>query len=79
MVSLILGLGREKVFIIPGLLTGKRVRMKILLLDAGKDLPVKKINVILKEVPACMDKRSGRFVLGIFDQPYAGEKENSAQ
>jgi len=36
----------------PGLLTGKRARMKILLPDAGRDLPVKKINVILKDVLA---------------------------
>jgi len=36
----------------PGLLSGKRARMKILLLNAGKDPPMKKINVILKEVLA---------------------------
>jgi hypothetical protein len=36
----------------PDLLTEKRARMKILLLDAGKDLPMKKINVILKEMLA---------------------------
>jgi hypothetical protein len=36
----------------PGLLTEKRARMKILLLDAGKDLPMKKISVILREVLA---------------------------
>lgn len=34
----------------PDLLAEKRARMKILLLDAGKDLPMKKINGILTEV-----------------------------
>lgn len=36
----------------PDLITEKRARMKILLLDADKDLPMKKINAILKEVVA---------------------------
>jgi hypothetical protein len=36
----------------PDLLIEKRARMKILLLDANKDLPLKKINTILKEVLA---------------------------
>lgn len=34
----------------PDLVQEKRARMKILLLDAAKDIPVKKINAILKEV-----------------------------
>lgn len=34
----------------PELIIEKRARMKILLIDAGKDIPVKKINAILKEV-----------------------------
>jgi Domain of unknown function (DU1801) len=36
----------------PDLVQEKRARMKILLLDPGKDIPVKKINTILKEVLA---------------------------
>ncbi|MDI3322309.1 DUF1801 domain-containing protein [Pinibacter soli] len=32
----------------PDLLTEKRARMKILLVDAEKDIPVKKINLILR-------------------------------
>ncbi|MES1214314.1 MAG: DUF1801 domain-containing protein [Bacteroidota bacterium] len=36
----------------PDLIIEKRARMKILLLDANKDLPIKKINSILKEVLA---------------------------
>jgi uncharacterized protein DUF1801 len=36
----------------PDLLSEKRARMKILLIDAGKNIPVKKINSILKEVLA---------------------------
>lgn len=34
----------------PDLIIEKRARMKILLLDADKPIPVKKINAILKEV-----------------------------
>ncbi|MEP7171735.1 MAG: DUF1801 domain-containing protein [Bacteroidota bacterium] len=34
----------------PDLIIEKRARMKILLLDAEKNIPVKKINAILKEV-----------------------------
>jgi hypothetical protein len=34
----------------PDLLPEKRTRMKILLLDADKDLPLKKINTVLKKV-----------------------------
>ncbi len=34
----------------PDLLTEKRERMKILLIDAEKDLPLKKINLILKKM-----------------------------
>ncbi|WP_212001948.1 DUF1801 domain-containing protein [Chitinophaga sp. HK235] len=36
----------------PDLLTEKRARMKILLLDPEKDLPMKKINTIMKAVLA---------------------------
>lgn len=36
----------------PDLIAEKRARMKILLLDAAKDIPVKKIDMILKEVLA---------------------------
>lgn len=36
----------------PDLIAEKRARMKILLLDAEKDIPVKKVNMILKEVLA---------------------------
>lgn len=36
----------------PDLLTEKRARMKILLLDPSKDIPMRKINGILKEVLA---------------------------
>lgn len=36
----------------PDLLTEKRARMKILLVDAGKDLPMEKINSILQEMLA---------------------------
>jgi hypothetical protein len=34
----------------PDLLQEKRARMKILLIDPGKNIPLKKINLILKEV-----------------------------
>jgi len=34
----------------PDLIQEKRVRMKILLLDPTKDLPIRKINSILKEI-----------------------------
>ena len=36
----------------PDLIIEKRARMKILLLDPAKDIPVKKINAILKDVLA---------------------------
>jgi hypothetical protein len=36
----------------PDLLVEKRTRMKILLIDPSKDLPISKINNILKEVLA---------------------------
>lgn len=36
----------------PDLLIEKRARMKILLIDPAKDIPVKKVNAILKEVLA---------------------------
>jgi hypothetical protein len=34
----------------PELLQEKRARMKILLIDANKDIPIKKLNAILKEM-----------------------------
>lgn len=34
----------------PDLVVEKRARMKILLIDPGKNIPVKKIDVILKEI-----------------------------
>jgi hypothetical protein len=34
----------------PDLIQEKRARMKILLLDPGKDIPIKKINKILKQM-----------------------------
>ncbi len=34
----------------PDLIVEKRARMKIFLLDADKDIPVKKVNTILKEM-----------------------------
>ena len=36
----------------PDLIIGKRARMKILLLDPDKDISIKKINTILKEILA---------------------------
>jgi len=36
----------------PDLIQEKRARMKILLLDPTKDIPLKKINVVLKEMIA---------------------------
>ena len=36
----------------PDLIIEKRARMKILLVDPAKDIPIKKINAILKEVLA---------------------------
>jgi hypothetical protein len=36
----------------PDLITEKRARMKIFLIDANKDIPVKKLNSILKEMMA---------------------------
>jgi hypothetical protein len=36
----------------PDLIIEKRVRMKIFLMDANKDVPVKKVNAILKEMMA---------------------------
>jgi hypothetical protein len=40
----------------PDLLQEKRARMKILLVDAGKDIPVRKIKSILKEALALYKK-----------------------
>ncbi len=40
----------------PDLLKEKRARMKILLVDAGKNIPVKKLNSILKEVVSLYKK-----------------------
>ena len=45
-----LGIVEGKKISDPDLVVEKRARMKILLLDAHKDLPLKKINRILKEV-----------------------------
>ena|ERR1700743_581776 len=39
----------------PDLIIEKRARMKILLIEATEDIPVKKIDVILKEVIALYD------------------------
>ena len=39
----------------PDLLTEKRARMKILVIDSSKDIPVKKINAILKMALAVYD------------------------
>jgi len=36
----------------PDLIQEKRARMKILLLDPGKDIPVKKVNLVLKQAIA---------------------------
>lgn len=36
----------------PDLIVEKRARMKIFLIDANKDIPVKKLNAILKEMMA---------------------------
>ena len=36
----------------PDLIIEKRARMKIFLIDANKDIPVKKLNMILKEMIA---------------------------
>ncbi|MEJ0101024.1 MAG: DUF1801 domain-containing protein [Bacteroidota bacterium] len=36
----------------PDLIQEKRARMKILLLDPGKDIPLKKVNLVLKQVIA---------------------------
>lgn len=43
----------------PDLLQEKRARMKILLLDAHKDLPIKKINTILQTILA-LYRHNGR-------------------
>lgn len=45
-----LGIVEGKQMLHPDLLQEKRARMKILLIDANKDIPVKKISVILKEM-----------------------------
>lgn len=45
-----IGIVEGKLINHPDLITEKRSRMKILLLDTTKDLPLKKINAILKEV-----------------------------
>ena len=45
-----IGIVEGKLIDHPDLITEKRARMKILLLDPAKDLPMKKINGILKEV-----------------------------
>jgi len=43
-----IGIVEGKLIDHPDLIVEKRARMKILLLDAGKDLPMKKIGVILQ-------------------------------
>jgi hypothetical protein len=48
--SLILESLKENKLTIPDLIMEKRARMKILLVDANKNIPVSKINGILKEV-----------------------------
>ncbi len=45
-----LGIVEGKMIHHPDLIQEKRARMKILLIDPAKDLPLKKINRILKEV-----------------------------
>ena len=40
----------------PDLIIEKRARMKIFLIDANKDIPVKKLNAILKEMMALYKK-----------------------
>ena len=45
-----LGIVEGKAIDHPDLLTEKRARMKILLLDPDKDIPIKKVNSILKVV-----------------------------
>ena len=47
-----IGIVEGKVIDHPDLVQEKRARMKILLLDPGKDLPIKKINTILNDVLA---------------------------
>lgn len=44
-----LGIVERKKIHHPGLLAEKRARMKILLIDPRKNIPVRKINMILKE------------------------------
>jgi len=41
----------------PDLIQEKRARMKILLLDAEKDIPLKKVNAILKEALSLYKKK----------------------
>jgi hypothetical protein len=45
-----LGIVEGKQMTHPDLITEKRARMKIFLVDAGKDIPVRKVNAILKEM-----------------------------
>ena len=47
-----IGIVEGKLIDHPDLILEKRARMKILLLDPGKDLPIKKINTILNDVLA---------------------------
>ena len=51
-----IGIVEGKLINHPDLLQEKRARMKILLIDPNKDIPVKKINGILKEVLALYRK-----------------------
>lgn len=39
-----------------GLLQEKRARMKIFLIDTGKDIPIKQVNILLKDVLALYRK-----------------------
>ena len=52
-----LGIVDGKHIIHADLIQEKRVRMKILLIDPNKDIPVKKLNVILKEMIALHKKK----------------------
>jgi hypothetical protein len=45
-----IGIVEGKNILHPDLIAGKRTRMKILLLDPDTDLPIRKINQVLKEV-----------------------------
>ena len=44
----------------PDLIIEKRARMKILLLDPDRDIPIRKINAILKEVLALYENKKNK-------------------